>query len=1161
MDTLNDLFSALNAAHEAGDTQNASILSNEIKRQEAVAELTKSTNKAKAIANLTFGNAYPEKIEVGRPPPSIPIMGVSVIPVKKTPLTPLSKQQWYTDYYQKNLSVILQDDNPVFDFENGLSDEPKRITPKMPDAEDGFLKKIFTSFASAPVYTSGSGLSQPTASGSMPRAEMSDRASYGMMPTDSTRMAWLRQEYGEDNVKYYETPGHNLFLWRKGKDDAWKMPEPVERIDFADFTSDLAGEVVPTVTSTVGGLVGVKGGPPGVAVGAGLGQAVGRAGQEYLIEKTLLDEVDTDRIITKAAVEGVLTGAVDYGFQKGFNIFFKSLLGREGTDLFAKEMTQYNLIASQGTGESVYTPKFLQQGGDVAQDVLRMESRFPGGTASQGLDIKRTQAGETFQNLANPARYDEATNDESIRISLARIKSEVMGQRKKLDDRLAQLKIEKEGITPTDPRALKIKSEQEALDLFDERIKRYEANVLASRNVSPAESGNFLRNDLANTFADVNVAKSRMFEEAYEGLADVSAPLSSLQRVFSRHSDELLNDVEVDALQALNANARKTSQGVIRRLDELEFNDGSVDFKALNEIIQKIEEKTKRGNFAKGFEANQYTALSNDLRILRTEMLDGADPLAKQRFDDANTYFRDTYLRYVGGDTGSMLKARKGSSYDEALSARKAPVEFKVTNDVNPNYTKGSGNRRINGYRVKAKDGNDYYIEPQPNHPDPSMRFLVHTGDGAGGAFPDNVVSSFKTKREAIDSLEQIEPADVGTFLPDFEAQDDIITGTILKNSGTAREFLELSGGSPRTLNLLRDTWLESKGLIAGEPINLDRILKMSPSDMDMIRVLYPAGQRPSPKPGVAGWNDKVEVFQELKKLATGKDKNIAEISAQTFDRIFKSNSTKELKELKKIAINEQSVTRRLAEQSQVMVKMANEKRIPLPKSRVEMKTFLSGLMEATPAEQEKFISLFKNSGDFKALDELQGAVFHEMVRRTRVDGILTSPASPKDNILWDPFVMAKELETNLEIVTALVGREGYKNMVSSNKVLMNLTRPTLNEGGDQVVPRVAATTSGFRLWLGNVAAPVTDRWGSMVLNMQSRFPVTKQVIDAKQYDMYQNALMRTILLSRRGHELMDSEVQDSPEMGKFIFDQLDTINQESSQFRAEAFPDATEVQ
>ena len=1156
MDNLNDLYSAFMSADKAGDTENASIFAKEIKRQEAVAELTKSTNKANAIANLTFGNAYPERVEVGRPSPSIPYMGMSPIPVKKIPLTTLSKKEWYTDFYKNNLSVILQDDNAGFDFENGLSSEPKRITPKMPDSEAGFLEKMFTGFASAPVYTPGSGISSV-----MPRTEMSDRASYGMMPTDSTRMAWLRQEYGEDNVKYYETPGHNLFLWRKGKDDAWKMPEPIETIDFADFTSDLASEVIPTITSTAGGLLGISAGPGGAAIGAGTGQAIGRAGQEYLIEKTLLDEVDTDRIITKAAVEGVLTGVVDYGFQKGTNIFFKSILGREGTDLFAKEMTQYNLIASQGTGQSVYTPKFLQQGGDVAQDVLRMENRFPGGTASQGLDIKRTQAGETFQNLANPARYDEATNDESIRITLDRIKTNLMDQRKKLDDRLTQLKVEEKGITPLDARAVKIKAEQDALELFGERIKRYEANVLASRNVSPAEAGNFLRGDLANMFADVNVSKSRMFEEAYEALADLSAPLSDLQRVFSRHSDELLNDVEVDALQALNANARKTSQGVIRRLDELEFNDGSVDFKALNEIIQKIEEKTKRGNFAKGFEANQYTALSNDLRILRTEMLEGADPLARQKFDDANTYFRDTYLRYVGGDTGSMIKARKGSSYDQALAARKAPVEFKVTNDVNPNYIKGSGDRRINGYKVKTQDGNDYYIQPDPSNPNPDLRFLVYSQDRNGNPNLDDLVAGYRTKGDAVDSLERIEPADVGTFLPDFEAQDDIITSTILKNSGTARDFLELSGGSPRTLNLLRDTWLESKGLIAGEPINVDRVLNMSPADMDMIRVLYPQGQRPSPQPGVAGWNDKVEVFRELKKLATGKDKNIAEISAQTFDRIFKSNSTEELKQLKKIAREEQLITQRLDKHSQVMVKMANEGRVPLPQNRVEMKTFLSGLMQATPAEQKKFISLFDNAVDSKALDELQGAIFHEMVRRTRVEGALTSPASPKDNILWDPFVMAKELETNLEIVTALVGREGYKNMVSSNKVLMNLTRPTLNEGGDQMVPRVAASASGFKLWLGNVAAPVTDRWGSMVLNMQSRFPVTKQVVDAKQYDMYQNAIMRTILLSRRGHELMDSEIQDSPEMSKFIYDQLDTINKESSQFRAEAFPDATEVQ
>jgi hypothetical protein len=125
----------------------------------------------------------------------------------------------------------------------------------------------------------------------------------------------------------------------------------------------------------------------------------------------------------------------------------------------------------------------------------------------------------------------------------------------------------------------------------------------------------------------------------------------------------------------------------------------------------------------------------------------------------------------------------------------------------------------------------------------------------------------------------------------------------------------------------------------------------------------------------------------------------------------------------------------------------------------------------------------------------------------------------------------------------------------------MNLTRPTLDEAGKQMVPRVAATGGGLRIWFGNVAAPVTDRLGSMVLTMQSRFPITKQVISAKQYDKYQNALLKTILLGRRGHELMDSEVQDSPEMMKFVQDQLQGIKDEANLLRPEAFPDPIEVQ
>jgi hypothetical protein len=69
--------------------------------------------------------------------------------------------------------------------------------------------------------------------------------------------------------------------------------------------------------------------------------------------------------------------------------------------------------------------------------------------------------------------------------------------------------------------------------------------------------------------------------------------------------------------------------------------------------------------------------------------------------------------------------------------------------------------------------------------------------------------------------------------------------------------------------------------------------------------------------------------------------------------------------------------------------------------------------MRSTPEEQRKFVALFGTDPDSPALLELQGAVFHELVRRTKVQGKLVTPASPKDNVLWDPFVMADELESS----------------------------------------------------------------------------------------------------------------------------------------------------
>jgi len=1061
------LLDTIEASDAAGNDEETIQLIAELKRLEAVDLTHKYDKQAEAVRNLTWGNPYPQKVVEGKEYKS-PDGSYKRTYTKKA-LTELTPREWYTDFYKYNLDTILQDDTAGLDLKNGLSDSPKRYENPVNEA-DGFWEKTLSMFLTAPVYT-GSGVSSVTTNGSPPRTGLSDRAAYGLMPTQRTQHAWLTDTYGADNVKFYNTPNHNLFLWRENKDDPWKMPEPLETIDFADFSSDLAGEVLPTTMSIAGGLIGAFGGNPGtMALGAGLGQGGGRFIQEALVEKTMLDEVDATRIAKRAAVEGILTTVADFTMTYGSNKLLMGWMGREGTDFFAETMRNLSYVKSDAP--TIYKTPFLDQGGDVAQRVLRIESKFPNGAIANAMNEQRQQAGDAFQGVINPTSRSAGAVDDAFRQGLDHITGNLTVQRNQLLKTLDDLELQRGALNTVAEKEANKAAKKEAIETFNAQISKYEALVLSTRKISPAQAGLTARKKLADSFVDVSVQKGKNFTEAYTSLSGVATPVSDVSNVFSRHSRELITDIEGEAIGILNANARNTSNTALKRLDDLAASGGSIDFKSVNEIIQKIEEKTRRGNFVAGFDANQYKALADDLRVLRSQMLEGADPNAVAQFENANLYYRDTYLSYIGGDIESIIKPEMGQSFYDAISA-------KASNGVNP-------------------------MNP------------------------------------------------VGDLLPPYRKTDDAVLTTVLKDSGTTKKYLELADADLATRQLLQDSWLESKGLIAGEPIDLDVILNLKGKDMDMVRVLFPEGQGASPQAGVAGWNSKVEIFDELKRLGKGEDDAIVTLSQDTFERIMRSGSKKEMAELRKIAIKENEVKEKLAKYSQTMVNMVNEGRIPLPKNRVEMDTFLEGVMKSDPIQQEKFIKIISEQGDDALLD-LQGSVYHELIRRTKVKGKLVDQASPKDNTLWDPFEMANELEANKEFLLQLIGREGYDNLVVTNRGLQALTRP-VKDDGKQLVPRVAMTSSGFNFWASNALSPVTDRIGAVVMGMQVRHPL-KKVINAKTYDNYQNSIIKGAFLSAKGLQMLNSEAEASPEMNSWINGNLQAIKDEANEQRKIAFP------
>ena len=77
--------------------------------------------------------------------------------------------------------------------------------------------------------------------------------------------------------------------------------------------------------------------------------------------------------------------------------------------------------------------------------------------------------------------------------------------------------------------------------------------------------------------------------------------------------------------------------------------------------------------------------------------------------------------------------------------------EFKIETDNNPNYTKGGYQKKVLGYKVTAKDGNDYYIEANSENPKDG-RFVVYKGDGGYGI--GEAFDAFPTKRDAVEFLQ-----------------------------------------------------------------------------------------------------------------------------------------------------------------------------------------------------------------------------------------------------------------------------------------------------------------------------------------------------------------------------------------------------------------------
>jgi hypothetical protein len=231
-----------------------------------------------------------------------------------------------------------------------------------------------------------------------------DRTKLNMQPTDADKMKQLEDTYGKDGVSMLDVGGTAKMFFRNPKTKKMTMVDE-QGTSFADFTADIAGDVLPTLGSIVGGGLGLAGGVPGSIAGAALGGGLVRGAQDVATRALSGEDINLGEIAGRATKEAAIGGVFDVatlGAGKVLRPLLRSkLTGDASAEAFAKvagDLPEGSLTPRMMQGEKALTRELgieSQVGGRVGDARQAIHS-----AAEREVGQVSTEAFERFSQKA-----------------------------------------------------------------------------------------------------------------------------------------------------------------------------------------------------------------------------------------------------------------------------------------------------------------------------------------------------------------------------------------------------------------------------------------------------------------------------------------------------------------------------------------------------------------------------------------------------------------------------------------------------------------------------------------------------------------------------------------------------------------------------------------
>ena len=863
------------------------------------------------------------------------------------------------------------------------------------------------------------------------------RTQMDFLHTLTSQSALLRKEYGDDNVTSLNVGGKPALLYRDPKADEWRLADPLE-FEFADFTADIAGDVMPIVAGGVAGALAFLGTSPTAPATAGTGpiaaaaaaaaatEATAGTAQDVAAQKLLGIDMELGEIASRRAKEAAINFTIEAATLKAGKVI-KALVGKQGVDQATKEVMAVGDVLNRRI------PTYMQQGEEGIRRAQEIAERFPNSTPARFFEDIRGAASQRIVNEFGVEDLTEEAADKILRDGLETTTRQLSDDMANINKSLDDLAARKETLKGLKEREITAQAKKEAKELFDAEIQRKAKNITTKGAVSPEKTGLNLQRRMAQQYVDTEAASRRAFEDAYFQLNNVRASANELSGVFGKTKNQAILDSEDEVINVLAPGGRTASGRAVSSLDEIA--DESITFKQLNELIQLIEEKTKRGAAIPGFNAGAYRKLADDLRKRRTTLLGRATPEARSAFNRANKQFRERVLPFRESDIFASIRPELGQSYQRAIT------------------------------------------------------------DAVAG-------------RKVV--------------LPRLNQGGTEVINAALRNPKNVKDYLRASGNTLEARKLLREAWLSSKGLEAGQPIPKGA-LKFSPADLDIARTLWPAS-------GDAGFNRKVQTLKSLQRLADEGDDFIDGITAQTFDRLWNEGFGQAQKEIQQIAAKEVSQKKALNDLTKdKLVKLMAQGKVPLPTNSVSMESLADGILRSNPADVSAFMKKMERDSP-ELVQAFRMAVFQSLTRKAGRGRDEAQTALGFQ--IWNPKRMETELNANENALGIIIGKEALDRVRTLNDGINRFsTRKGIDPEG-----RLSGASSGrgLSIFFSNIGGAVKDRFAKYLLTTQILSPIPlKKMTTAEQYNRFMKAYLGRLFVGSRVSRMMMEDADADPEFRK----------------------------